>query len=293
MVSTKQYKGMVSDATEADYFHFVEERHAIYIRRNRGDEWPWTEDPILQKYKFTNVFRELDTGTVYCRESIREPFANHPELFFNIAMYRIMNWIDTFEHIGFVEEFDSKYVNGVLRKMRKDGKQIFTGAHMITGTLGGDKIHQIVDICLTQLWENRDTLQPQPGDSLEKAFNRLNKKCPGFGPFIAYEVITDLRWTRYLCNASDIMTWANPGPGAMRGINRITGLDVYSKGYDRDDYIRYMRDLLGVASDYLPSWMPVMEMRDIEHSLCEFDKYDRARLGHGKPRNKFVPPHLR
>jgi hypothetical protein len=31
-----------------------------------------------------------------------------------------------------------------------------------------------------------------------------------------------------------------------------------------------------------------LEMRDIEHSLCEFDKYERVRLGQGKPRSKYT-----
>ena len=31
----------------------------------------------------------------------------------------------------------------------------------------------------------------------------------------------------------------------------------------------------------------VMEMREIEHSLCEFDKYERVRLGQGTPRGRY------
>ena len=289
----KVYRGVESPGSSVEsFFKFIEERYAIYIRRTRGDEWPWTDDTILQKYKFTNIFRELDTGTIYCREAIRDPYADHPELFFNVAMYRLFNWVPTFETIGFVEEFDTKYVNKVVRRMREQGQQIFTGAHMITGTLGGDKIHQVVDICLAQLWENRRKLEPQPGDTLEMAFNRLCKKNPGYGAFIAYEVITDLRWTRYLNKAGDIMTWANPGPGACRGINRIVGIFVYDKS-STYDYLGTMRQLLEVSSSYLPSWVPLLEMRDIEHSLCEYDKYERCRLGQGKPRSRFVPPHLR
>ncbi len=29
---------------------------------------------------------------------------------------------------------------------------------------------------------------------------------------------------------------------------------------------------------------PPLELREIEHSLCEFDKYERVRLGEGKPK---------
>ena len=32
-----------------------------------------------------------------------------------------------------------------------------------------------------------------------------------------------------------------------------------------------------------------VDMRTIEHSLCEWDKYERVRLGQGKPRSLFKP----
>jgi hypothetical protein len=59
------------------------------------------------------------------------------------------------------------------------------------------------------------------------------------------------------------------------------------------EYIRHMQELWAISKDYLPEWFPKLEMRDIEHSLCEFDKYERARLGHGKPRSRYIPPHER
>ena len=31
-----------------------------------------------------------------------------------------------------------------------------------------------------------------------------------------------------------------------------------------------------------------IDMRTIEHSLCEWDKYERVRLGQGRPRSKYV-----
>ena len=32
---------------------------------------------------------------------------------------------------------------------------------------------------------------------------------------------------------------------------------------------------------------PRFEARDIEHTLCEFDKYERVRLNEGKMRSKY------
>ena len=50
-----------------------------------------------------------------------------------------------------------------------------------------------------------------------------------------------------------------------------------------------MKDLLHASPAYVGVHVPDLEMRDIEHSLCEFDKYERVRLGEGKPRSLYKP----
>lgn len=181
---------------------------------------------------------------------------------------------------------------------------------MITGTLGGDKITQIVYKVLDPLWKRRVDLSPHPGDDLEDAFERLCKQTPGFGPFLAYEVVSDLRWTPLLEDADDIWQWANPGPGAMRGINRLLDIPVGRhptkrrpsghpwyypvKVLDKEEYIGWMEELMYISEDgWLDDHVPELEMRDVEHSLCEYDKYMRTKLGQGRPRSKYTPPHER
>jgi hypothetical protein len=81
------------------------------------------------------------------------------------------------------------------------------------------------------------------------------------------------------------MTWANMGPGAQRGLRRL-GLPCKNQA----DGVESMRYLLAVSQPlYGPKGhhVPPLEMRDIEHSLCEFDKYCRVKFGEGEPRSKF------
>lgn len=292
------------------FWYYVNERHAIYLRRERGYEFPWTEDEILQTYKFCNVFRELDVGTIWLRKEIREPYAHHKELFFNIAMYRLYNYVGTAEEIirnvGFIAKREQlRDVVSLVTKRKERGDRVFTGAHMITGTLGGSKIHQVFEVCLDALWNNSNWLQPHPDDNLQKAFNRLNGNNPGYGPFISYEVMTDLRHTRYLEKADDIYIWANAGPGAKRGVCRLLGLqvntreggkasrDVHALYPTPEGYIAHMRSIVAMQDSYREKFVPRMEARDVEHSLCEWDKYERTRNDEGRPRSKYIPPHLR
>ena len=127
---------------------------------------------------------------------------------------------------------------------------------------------------------------------------------------MSYELGTDLRHTVYLNDAKDIMTWANAGPGAMRGLNRIfkRPLDYKSKKHDwnaemqlllekvsETDFRNYLTQSFAYdgsrfAKLYPNEFIlhfPKLEMRDIEHSLCEFDKYERVRSGQGKPRGRY------
>jgi alpha-glutamyl/putrescinyl thymine pyrophosphorylase clade 1 len=47
-------------------WYWVKERHAIYTARREGKPSPWTTDPLLSQYKFTNVFREIDRESQAC-----------------------------------------------------------------------------------------------------------------------------------------------------------------------------------------------------------------------------------
>ena len=139
----------------------------------------------------------------------------------------------------------------------------------------------------------RREITPILKDNLQSAYNRMMEKHPpGFGGFLTYEIVTDLRHTRYLENADDIMTWAHAGPGCKRGINRLYDNDVRTNCPD-DFALEVMKYLLDISPEYLECHVPKLELRDIEHSLCEWDKYMRVLNGEGRPRSKFIPPHLR
>lgn len=124
--------------------------------------------------------------------------------------------------------------------------------------------------------------------TLEQVWNWL-RNFPFLGDFMAYEIVTDLRHTALLEKAPDIYTWANPGPGAMRGLNRLHGRPLNFR-QKKQEFIREMRELLEKIDDMRTEAAHVwphrigfdVEMRDIEHTLCEFDKYERVRLGEGK-----------
>ena len=266
------------------FFYYINERHNIYRKQQENEKFPWTEDEILQTYSFCNVFRELDKVTIWLRKNWKEPYADHPNLPFAMAVARQINWPDTLEAIGFPEKWEPERVKHIMQSRKDCGWKVYTGAYMLTGTLGGTKIEQTIDKILTPLYKNPPPIYPE---SLEKTWKEYLPYA-GFSGFMGYEVVTDLRHTKHLENAEDIMTWANAGPGAKRGLNRIYERPL-NQTIKTPQLNEEMKLLLNFSEHegILEKYVPKLEMREIEHCLCEFDKYERVRLGEGRPRSKY------
>lgn len=274
---------------------FMNARHAIYLARWAGAAKPWTDDPILQGYRFCNIYRELDTTTQWIAENVRKPYQRSPHLWFMLALCRQINWVPTLRRVfsGATAAFGkSGYSPAILAQTIEAEKvasgKAYTSAYMLTagGASGGMRKSDITArLILQPLWNARDAIRPLMQDTMEGAVNALLPYY-GFGPFIAYEVACDLRYCPgWLDEAKDTLLWANPGPGARRGLNRLAGRELDTR-LTVKQCVREMQSLLVQVT---PNWKfdPGLELREIEHSLCEFDKYERVRLGQGKPRQKF------
>lgn len=282
-------------------FDFMQARHYIYLARKAGiSRERWTRDKILRTYRFCNVYRELDTVTIWIDQFIRKPFAEHDMLWFMLCIARRINWPPTLQELMDrrawpVKNWNPDLVEKVLDARTERGEQVYTGAYMITAETGPEhtgktKSHTTAFSSLDKLYQNRREIEPRLHDTLGSAYISILGQGFAWGPFMTYEVVTDLRHTRYLNKAADIMTWANAGPGAKRGLNRVAGRDV-KKPVHEDQAVAEMQELLKKSKTLWPNDRdyPRLEMRDIEHSLCEFDKYERVRLGEGRPRSKFTP----
>lgn len=269
--------------------YWMKERHDIYLRREKGKPKPWTKDSILQSYRFCNVFRELDTVTVWIRENWREPYADHDNLWFAMVVARLINWPPTLEKLGFPKR-RSWFNNAakILEKMHENGEQIYGPAYIIS-TNGRKMIKWKYTLqILKNIYIDPPTFSriSKLNHSLENMWKQLIE-FDGIGRFIGYEVVTDLRHTRYYEESiGDHLTWANAGPGAFRGLSRLWDGDIEHKPTPKEA-LKRMRWLLAELPKYLPRRFPEIEMRDVEHSLCEVDKYLRVKLNQGRPKCKY------
>lgn len=265
------------------YFQTARERYKIRLRRANQGPPPWTEDPVFQKYRFCNVHREHDRVTEWFRSNIRSKLTGL-KLVESTMIFRWFNRIETVEHIKdlLLGQWDTEEARVRLENVRP----LVTGAYMIKTETGFNKLDGLlymIDRALPQLadivktWENRPDLTIQ---SVTQDLTAID----GLGNFLAYEIATDLRWTHWLQDAPDIMTWANAGPGCTHGLGRLFGNPWKWKrsiAQHQDQMVTVMQELVKLSRNpkYWPQdWEP-WEMRTAEHWACEYDKWCRGTEG--------------
>lgn len=262
---------------------FIQERQAILERRQAGKPKPWTRDLILQSYRFCNVHREDDSVTKWIRTHWRDPHSSDRHLWFAMVLARVVNWTPTLDKVGYPTQWRPLHFKKVLNEIRSEGSKVFTGAYMLRSDAGG-KIEYYADKVLSPMWENRESIMPVSKDTLESFHLRLSQ-CSGMGSFMAAQVAADVKYavSSPLYYATDWWTWAASGPGSRRGLNRVLGVDKDAPWREKG----WLAAIQELHKNITPSLNCALHMQDLQNCLCEFDKYERVRLGEGRPRSLY------
>lgn len=302
------------------FFDTAYERLAIQVKREwREEPKPWTFDPLFQRSFFCNVFRYDDKTTRAIVEAVRyavptvENVACLAEkLMFMRNLSRHEAIVDlTLEGCFKPGVFDPLYATRLLAKRHKAGLPNFTAGFLVRAE--GEK-H-------TAPYETWKQIQKWLGDnhiavSLTKYIREELKTIEAttkwlqqfvyVGPFMAYEYATDFTYyEQLLFNAPDKLTWSNPGPGARRGMRRIMNGDPKQKllfedtvyqSFTRQLFTKWQEDvehreyyLTDAGLTHGERWKiqkrfeHSLTMREVEHWLCEYDKYMRG----GSSKRKF------
>lgn len=264
------------------YIYWIKERESIRLKKEAGKPKPWTDDEILRSYRFCNVRRMDDKVSKWLDRNWYTPNIDHPNMVVACTLARQLNNPESLSAVGFPKAWNPTRVEEILNKRAKAGLKNFSGAYMITGTLGGTKIQQIVHKVVDVIAKDPPVLNT---NSMEESVKAL-LPYPGFSTFIAGQVVADLRWA-IEGKWADRNTWAAIGPGSRRGMNRLLGRDLLAH-MKQEQFNDHLAGLVREAKAKLPSTITSrLEMIDWQNCLCEFDKYTRTMLGEGRPKQKY------
>ncbi len=274
------------ELAQADqFFATARERYRIKLARDRGEPYPWSQDPAFNEWRFCNVFRENDKTTTWFRENIRGPLSERQERLQLVQAVVIFRWFNRISTGEIIKDLLLNYTwtTEVARDRLKNVRPLVTGAFMIKTLTGYDKLEGLLEsIRIARIM--LPAMVPKFGQTLEGAWNEL-KIIPYLGPFMSHEVVQDLAHTFILSGATDKMTWTNFGPGGTHGMGRIISGDKrqFNRGsrQDQDVMREAVKQLLEMSKDsqYWDQEWPAWDAHTVEFWSCEWDKICRARNG--------------
>ena len=279
------------------------ERELIRRRRAAGQSFPWTEDEILRSYKFTNVFRHYDKTSMKLRETFYEPHfpADRRSVLMNCALFRYFGTFEFAEAVGWqdYDSFDFEGIKETARRRLAAKERVFTGAYVVTNQgISAPKQEVVVDYFLRGLHEAAPEIAELSQRTRSwKRVAEFMRQINGFGGtgFMTKEVLLDTTYTGFWSDTHrvgdpmfsyphDWQMWTPVGPGARRGAARVMGDDL-AKPVSESKAHEIILDLCE-SQCYLWEFDELVPT-DIQFQLCEFDKYERVRLGQGRPRSKY------
>jgi hypothetical protein len=268
------------------YWTFAAKRQAAFEARLLGSPAPWSDDPIIQTYKFCNVFRAADRVSQYMIKEVcynEEP--NHPDdRLFQIVAFRFFSNIETWESIRTIlgrapvihDLIDGSFESALNQTKETHGK-LYTGAFILCATDAyGRHLKHLNHVELFKdMFVNQNV-----GERIRRAANLtvvylLLHEFPLIGDFMAYQIAIDLNYSEYVSFSEDSFTKA--GPGALRGIKKVF-LDT--NGFTPEEVIMWMVEhqdeefkKLGLTFNGL--FGRKLHAIDAQGLFCETDKYCR------------------
>lgn len=290
MITNKIIRGAVipDDTILKYYFYFIQERMSIFWKRCEDCD-SLTDDPILQEYKFTNVYRACDRVSQYLIKNVIYNDLNDysPEdVLLRILVFKVFNRIETWEYLKQhenikVSNFNVKKLSETLTR-RQATHPIFSNAYMMTGSYSGyvdiTSKHQVwLQMIEDEFIKKRGLVKILRTTSMEEVYNQL-RDCPLIGDFLAYQYTIDFNYSPYLNFDED--SFVKAGVGAIRGIKKC----FFSYGRKYEDAIYFIHDHFEeLQKKYgftefrpLPGRHP--KLIDLQNCFCETDKYLRAKM---------------
>ncbi|MCP4975524.1 MAG: hypothetical protein GY931_05135 [Maribacter sp.] len=269
------------------YWYLAAERQNIFFKRLNDELGAWTNDPILQKHKFTNAYRASDRVSQYLiKNVIYTGSQDLNEVFFRIILFKLFNKIETWEllkekltDVSF-ENFNYSDYEAVLSTAMTEGKKIYSAAYIMASgakVFGSRRKHQSHLKLIQMMMDNHLSEKMCNSKSMGQAYELL-LAYPMIGSFLAYQFVTDINYSE-ITNFSE-MSYVMPGPGALNGIKKcFTSLGDYSA----EGIIKMMADIqekeferLGI--DFKTLWGRQLQLIDCQNIFCETDKYARVKF---------------
>lgn len=294
-----------------EFFRTMYERQEIWYKRFiLKQSRPWTKNETFSKYKFCNVYRELDrTSQWLIKNVIRNDKLTIEEIIFKILVFRVYNKPETFELIGLPDykTFDAAKHLKSVREATKSMKVLNDEAYKINTYMSKGAVWESYTVNFIPAFHDlvRELVRiiTKAKDAVEVVNTIM--KVRGIGTFFSHECYIDLcylnRYRRddlFRFNEND---YTNTGPGAIVGMRwlfpslkskkelmnaTVVLKDIAPEYLSKFGDFKYLYWNLDTKKYYCSGKFN-LKLHQIEFWLCEYNKYRKMKLKLGKQRSVF------
>ena len=270
------------------YWRFAVLRQQVFFNRFNGAPFPWSVDPILNQYKFTNAYRAADRVSQYLIRNIiyNQALPDSPkEILFRILLFKLFNKIETWELLtqkfGIItfEDYGFQHYDKVLNDALTSRHKIYSAAYIMPSgqsSFGFLRKHSNHLKLIELIIDNDTDKKLMSAKTMQQAFEIL-KQFPGFGDFLAYQLLIDINYSPILdFSESEFVV---PGPGAKGGISKcfahtagLSDVEIIKLVTDRQD-----REFERLGLTFQNLWGRPLQLIDCQNLFCEVDKYARVK----------------
>lgn len=268
------------------YWKFAFERQKAFEARVAGAPWPWSEDRILQEYKFCNVFRAADRVSQYLIRDVAylDDDASVEDRLFQIVAFRTFSNIQTWNTVSQIlgrspriADLASGSFEHALNRAKDENGGLYTGAFILcaTNAYGRSFKHlNHVELFKAMFVQGKVAEQLLAAESLREIYDLIHT-FPLMGDFMSYQIAIDLNYSAHINFSEDDFT--QPGPGAVRGIKKVF---VDLGGLSPQETILWMvdhqeKEFERLGYDFGGLWGRRIHAIDAQNLFCETDKYCR------------------
>lgn len=270
------------------YWRFAAERQRVFHLRAAGAPMPWTQDPIITRHKFTNVFRAADRVSQYLISDVIYAGPQEPdEIVFRILLFKIFNRVETWQLLtGELGEppswasYDFATYDKVLTAAMARGERIYSAAYIVPNPpFGRSRKHGNHMRLLEYVMTSGLPDQLAAAKSLREVYELL-LALPSLGPFLAFQFAIDLAYSPVV--DADENEFVVAGPGCLDGISKMF---ADTDGVHPADLIAWIRDVSANEFDRLglefqDLWGRWPHLIDWQNVFCEVSKYTRVSHPH-------------
>ena len=271
------------------YWKFATERQNIFFNRiNNINKNEFTEDEILQEYKFTNAYRASDRVSQFLIKEViyNDNNYSNEDVLFRIILFKLFNKIETWQYLESklkdirYSTFKYDMYNELISDYMNRGNVVYSNAYMIapaTKKFLQKRKHSNHLLLLEFMMKDNITQKVLNAKSLEEIY-LIMKSYPSFGKFLAFQFSIDINYSELIDFSENDFVVA--GPGALDGISKC--FENY-KDFSPEYIIKYMdeqqdNEFKKYDLDFKSLFGRKLHLIDCQNLFCEVSKYTRVAL---------------